>query len=71
LKTTTATLKQEVRMNELGEFHHAEDRPDTRKKIVAAVIVATILAGGAFYAAESGMFNHTAKHTGQAYPRGL
>ena len=58
-------------MDELGEFHHAEDRPDKTKKIVAAVVVAIIMVGAAFYAVESGMLSPATKQTGQAYPRGL
>jgi hypothetical protein len=42
-------------MDELGEFHHAEDRPDKAKKIVAMIAMALIVAGAAFYVFESGM----------------
>ena len=58
-------------MNELGEFHHAEDRPDKTKKIVGAVAIALIIAGAAFYVVHSGMLHPAPKSTVQAYPRGL
>ena len=58
-------------MDELGEFHHAEDGPDKTKKIVAVVAVALIVAGAAFYVVESGLLRPAAKQTGQTYPRGL
>ena len=58
-------------MNELGEFHHAEDEADKTKKIVGAVAVVLIIAGAAFYVVESGMLHSTPTQTGKTYPRGL
>ncbi len=58
-------------MNELSEFHHAEDGPDRTKKIVGFVAVALIVAGAACYIVESGMLQPTLAQAGKAYPRGL
>ena len=58
-------------MNELGEFHHAEDKPDKTKKIVGAVALALIVIGAAVYVVQSGMLHSAPIPTGQAYPRGL
>jgi len=58
-------------MDELGEFHHAEEKPDKAKKIVGAIVVAAIVAGAAFYAVKSGMLSPAPKQAGQTYPRGL
>ena len=58
-------------MNELGEFHHAEEKPDWAKMIVAVVAIAILLIGTAGYIVESGMIGPGSKSAGQQYPRGL
>ena len=58
-------------MNELSEFHHAENGSDKTKKIVGLVAVVLIVAGAACYIVELGMLQPTPAPAGKAYPRGL
>ena len=44
-------------MTNLQEFHHTEDTSDKKTRTTAAIIIALVMAGFAFYVYESGMWN--------------
>jgi hypothetical protein len=58
-------------MSNLGDYHHRDEPPDKTRTIVAGILIAVILAGGAGYALHTGMFSSHAPQPEKPYPRGL
>jgi hypothetical protein len=58
-------------MSNLGDYHHRDEPPDKTKTIVAGILIAVILAGGAAYAVHTRMFSSSTVQSEKAYPRGL
>ncbi len=44
-------------MTNLQEFHHGEDAPDKKSRMVVGIIIALVMLGFGFYVYESGMWN--------------